>query len=528
MVLIMNMQEHNMNSKYKMDRKIKLAAFALCICASGIYTDGLSAQTLTQAKKWFTDGEFAKAKPVFEKLVKQAPSNANYNFWYGACCHETGETEKGLPYLEKSAQRKVINGYLYLGKAYYDLYRFDDAISNLEEHIYWLEKKNRDTSEAENLMSRFRKGARMIRGVENVVVVDSFVVDKAGFLSAYKLSSQAGTIRETGSSVPENETISVAPAPVDSVMMSGLSEIPAYRSAEISHDKYDILTEYINEMDDKKILAVAVNDSLYELNASVKLIDKWSTPQKMKGLDETCRQLNYPFLDSDGTTLYFSAKGEESLGGYDIFITRADSDENTYFKPDNLGYPFNSQYNDYMYAIDDYSNLGWFASDRYQPEGKVCIYVFVPNDSKTVYDYESEDPSKMISLARLDNISLTQTDREKLIKAKQRLATLMYSNQTKASKAEFRFVVNDGKVYTSIDDFRNPEAKKLFREYLDMVKDLKALESDLKEQRETYARANASRQSELTLAILDKEKRVEELRREIDTIVVKVRNTELK
>lgn len=104
----------------------------------------------------------------------------------------------------------------------------------------------------------------------------------------------------------------------------------------------------------------------------------------------------------------------------------------------------------------------------------------------------------------------------------------MYSNQTKASKAEFRFVVNDGKVYTSIDDFRNPEAKKLFREYLDMVKDLKALESDLKEQRETYARANASRQSELTLAILDKEKRVEELRREIDTIVVKVRNTELK
>lgn len=522
------MQEHNMNSKYKMDRKIKLAAFAFCICASGIYTDGLSAQTLTQAKKWFTDGEFAKAKPVFEKLVKQAPSNANYNFWYGACCYETGETEKGLPYLEKSAQRKVINGYLYLGKAYYDQYRFDDAISNLEEHIYWLEKKNRDTSEAEELMSKFRKGARMIRGVENVVVVDSFVVDKAGFLSAYKLSSQAGTIRETDASASEKESVTVAPAPEDSVMTAGSPEIPAYRSADISHNKYDILTEYINEMDDKKILAVAVNDSLYELNASVKLIDRWSTPQKMKGLDETCQQLNYPFLDSDGTTLYFSAKGEESLGGYDIFVTRADSDENTYFKPDNLGYPFNSQYNDYMYAIDDYSNLGWFASDRYQPEGKVCIYVFVPNDSKTVYNYESEDPSKMISLARLDNISLTQTDREKLIKAKQRLATLMYSNQTKAAKADFHFVVNDGKVYTSIDDFRNPEAKKLFREYLDMVKDLKALESDLKEQRKTYARANASRQSELTLAILDKEKRVEELRREIDTIVVKVRNTELK
>lgn len=41
----------------------------------------------------------------------------------------------------KSAERKVINGYLYLSKAYADLYRFDEAIENLDEHIYWLERK---------------------------------------------------------------------------------------------------------------------------------------------------------------------------------------------------------------------------------------------------------------------------------------------------------------------------------------------------------------------------------------------------
>ena len=52
-----------------------------------------------------------------------------------------------------------------------------------------------------------------------------------------------------------------------------------------------------------------------------------------------------------------------------------------------------------MYAIDDYNNLGWFASDRYQPEGKVCVYVFVPNESKTTYDYDVMDAGKMISMA---------------------------------------------------------------------------------------------------------------------------------
>ena len=61
-----------------------LAALAIG-CSAGAW-----AQNLNQAKQWFLDGKFAEAKPVFAKLVKQAPSNASYNFWYGACCFETG------------------------------------------------------------------------------------------------------------------------------------------------------------------------------------------------------------------------------------------------------------------------------------------------------------------------------------------------------------------------------------------------------------------------------------------------------
>lgn len=47
-----------------------------------------------------------------------------------------------------------------------------------------------------------------------------------------------------------------------------------------------------------------------------------------------------------------------------------------------------------MYVIDEYNNLGWFASDRFQPEEKVCIYVFIPNSSKQTYNYEAMDRSR--------------------------------------------------------------------------------------------------------------------------------------
>lgn len=470
-----------------MDIKIKLTAIALMFTASA------GAQTLSQAQRWFTQGEFEKAKPVFKKLVKQSPSNASYNFWYGACCYETGEMMEGLPYLEKSAARKVINAYLYVSKAYYDMYRYDDAIENLEQHIYWLKQKKRDTTEAEELMGKYRKGARLIRGVENITVIDSFVVDKRSFLDAYKLGEQSGNLQMTDNG---NEDVSI---------------------------------EFVNEMGDKKLLSANDENGNKKLYASVKLIDSWSKPQRLKGINDDMTDLNFPFLDSDGTTLYFAAKGEESLGGYDIFITRADSEENSYFRPDNMGYPFNSAFNDYMYAIDDYNNLGWFASDRYQPEGKVCVYVFIPNESKTTYDYDTVEPGKMISLARLDNIALTQTDRNEVARAKQRLAKVTYAKTGKKNKkTEFTFIVNDNRTYTSLNDFRKPEAKKMFQEMRKMQSDLETLENELDKLREEYSKSNKAVRESMTPGILDKEKRVNGLRTEIGKMETKIRNMELK
>ncbi len=400
---------------------------------------------------------------------------------------------EGLPYLEKSAARKVINAYLYVSKAYYDMYRYDDAIENLEQHIYWLKQKKRDTTEAEELMGKYRKGARLIRGVENITVIDSFVVDKRSFLDSYKLGEQSGNLQMTDNG---NEDVSI---------------------------------EFVNEMGDKKLLSANDENGNKKLYASVKLIDSWSKPQRLKGINDDMTDLNFPFLDSDGTTLYFAAKGEESLGGYDIFITRADSEENSYFRPDNMGYPFNSAFNDYMYAIDDYNNLGWFASDRYQPEGKVCVYVFIPNESKTTYDYDTVEPGKMISLARLDNIALTQTDRNEVARAKQRLAKVTYAKTGKKNKkTEFTFIVNDNRTYTSLNDFRKPEAKKMFQEMRKMQSDLETLENELDKLREKYSKSNKAVRESMTPGILDKEKRVNGLRTEIGKMGTKIRNMELK
>ena len=72
--------------------------------------------------------------------------------------------KKHSPTLKKSAARKVIDAYRYLGKLYYDIYRFDDAVDNYEQHIEWLEKKKkRPTEMAEAELEQIKQAARMIK-----------------------------------------------------------------------------------------------------------------------------------------------------------------------------------------------------------------------------------------------------------------------------------------------------------------------------------------------------------------------------
>lgn len=466
-----------------MKKKYILAFLTLCAAGSAY------SQTLSQAKNWFLEGKFAEAKPVFRKLVKQSPSNASYNFWYGACCYETGEKAEAQPYLERSAARKVINAYLYLGKLYYDLYRFDEAIENIENHIYWLEQKKKDTTEAEKELDRCRRAARMLRGTENIVVIDSFVVDKQDFLSAYKLSKESGEINVNADG-------------------KGFG--------------------YTNELGDKKIGTQTDAEGQTYLVSQIQMINQWSKPEPIQSLNENGHNLNYPFMAPDGITLYYAAEGEESMGGYDIFVTRYDSEDNTYLKPDNIGMPFNSPYNDYMYVLDDFNNLGWFASDRFQPEGKVCVYVFIPNPSKTVYDYENTDATKIIGAATLRSIRETWSNDDKLRTGRQQLAKVLYTNEQTKQKSGSAFIIDDHIIYHTPSDFTSKEAGKLFQILQQKQKDLEGMEINLNTLRNTYHQSNQNAKNNLTPQILDQEKRVKELRTEIKTLTVSIRNMELK
>lgn len=464
----------------------------LLICL--FFAAGLSAQTLEQAQKLYANGQYEKAKPVFQKYVKSQPANGNYNLWYGVCCLKTGHAANAVKYLETAVKKRIPSGQLYLAQAYNDTYRFEDAINCYEEYIDALAKRKQPTEEAEKLLEKCKLNFRMFKGVEEVCIIDSFVVDKAGFLKTYKISEESGK----------------------------LYTFNEYFKTEGDHPG----TVYETELANKVYYSETGKNERLDIFSKNKLGEEWSKGLPLPGSINASGNTNYPYVLTDGVTIYYASDGESSIGGYDIFVTRYNTNTDTYLTPENVGMPFNSPSNDYMYVIDEYNNLGWFASDRNQAADKVCIYVFVPNSSKQIYNYESMSPQQIIALAQLHSLKDTWKDEKEVAEARQRLEAAIHHKPQEHQASDFDFVVDDQHTYHLLSDFRSPQAKELFRKYQQQEKALNQLQIKLDSQRQWFANASKEEKAKITPSILDLEKRVHQMTQELEKSATNVRNTE--
>ncbi len=455
----------------------------------------LQAQSLQEAKNLFKNNEFEKAKPAFEQLVKKVPGNASYNYWYGACCYETGEKEKAEKYLKFGAKKKIQEAFRYLGQLYFDFYRYEESVENYESYLEMLEKGKKTTEKAEAAIERSKLASRLLKGVEKVTVVDSFVVDKDKLLEVYEISPESGAL------FTYNE----------------------YFNQKGEHPGM----VYVTEMKNKLFYCDNASGNLDIYQRDKQLTD-WGKASKLSETVNTEANENYPYVLSDGITLYYASDGQGSIGGYDIFVTRYNTNTNKYLMPENIGMPFNSPANDYLFVLDEFNNLGWFASDRYQPEGKVCVYVFIPNTSKETFSFENDDHDMIRSRARIQSIEDTWTDRNEVKAAVQRLTKARYDKPKTQVNHAFEFVIDDNTVYFEENHFRCAEAKKLFKQWQQKQGDLQKLQANLEALRKKYSSAKAADKQTMASSIIDQEQRAEQLEAELEQMPMTIRNTELK
>jgi len=331
---------------------------------------------------------------------------------------------------------------------------------------------------------------------QQIVIIDSIVMDKNQFLSAFRLSSETGSVTTCQEFFGK---------PVEGYL-------------------------FRNEMGNKIYFSMPDDSLRQQLFTSDKLGEEWSKAQPLQGISEGISEASYPFMLADGITFYFAGKGEESIGGYDIFLTRYDSRSGSFLKPENIGMPFNSEANDYMFAIDELNQIGYFVSDRRQPEGQVCVYIFIPSDSRKTYDSSVYTEQQIRDFADITRIADTWGDGQLRKNALMRLEAINVQKPTaevqQTTDNQQVIIINDHLTYSKASDFRSQKAAMLYKQLISARKQLDMLESELSKSRDYFAKASDSERTSLRKEILSAEKELLQLNRQIKTLEKQTRNEE--
>ena len=338
---------------------------------------------------------------------------------------------------------------------------------------------------------------------QQITIIDSIVADKDQLLSQLLLSDETGRIL----------------------------------SSSAFWGKGDSTTVFVNEMGNKAYFSQPDDSLKQQLCTSDLLGGEWSKPQLLNGISEGISETAYPFMLADGLTFYFAGKGEESIGGYDIFMTRYDAHNNSFLKPENIGMPFNSEANDYLFAIDEYAHIGYFVSDRRQPEGKACLYIFIPQSSRKTYDPIVYTPAEIRGFADISSIADTWGNGEERSAALARYQAISINNMKATNTdaqpddntvASLELVINDALTYSSARDFRSREAAVLYKQLIEARQQLCLLNEQLEKSRSFYPQAAGAEKKSLQREILQAEAEVIKLHSHIQSLEKETRNAEIK
>lgn len=418
-----------------------------------LMTIGLSAAPIDEAKALYNSGDYEGALARLEALARKSPRDGNVNYWLGATLVALNRLDKAVAPLEKAKARGVADASLMLAQIAKDEYDPTTAREYYDAYEAQMRKNKREVPEnVEEDIRRTIIMENMLSRVEKIAVIDSLVVDADAFFKAYRLSPEAGRL-------------------VDGEMV----HLPDVEMAFIPQNNSQILYSEPDSLGEFQLISADILD-----DGSI------DHPAALPGEDlNGGGNAEYPFLLSDGLTLYYANDGEESLGGYDIFMTRRDEDGN-YLQPQNIGMPYNSPFDDYLLAIDETTGLGWWATDRNRIPGKVTIYVFVPSDTRVNV---SEDDPNRIALARLSDIKLTREPGKSYPALPEENQFASNGNSHSAKSQSFSLPIGSTtRIYHSLRDFKSSEARHLMGQAINARAQAANIEEKLAALRESYAK----------------------------------------
>ena len=351
--------------------------------------DAIFRESLTQ----FKDKDYHEAYKGFSQLLSIYPSEPVFNFYYGACFVLIDENlQNARRYLEYAAGKGIYQAKFFIGLSHHNEYEFEKALEFYEEFKNSAKKSEIKEYDLDRYIRIANNGIELINYAYNLKVISTKKVNENNFYYSYNLKDFEGDI---------------------------IIKTPEFRSKLDSRIKHADLM-YISERHNLLFYSSYGENTKTGLDiyVSQKINDKWTPGVKLPAEINTEYDEAYPFLSEDGLTLYFSSKGHNSMGGYDIFKSKFDPKTNTWSQAVNLDFPINTPYDEIMFAVDRFYETAFFSSKRETRPGQINVYRILYEANPEKRKLENLSQVKKTATLEINPLAITELNTRQEIRAK--------------------------------------------------------------------------------------------------------------
>ena len=275
-----------------------------------------------RAIDFFDNKQFTIAQTEFQKVIERFPQDPLYQYYFGATLAELNiQPSQALEYLKTATTKNVnIDSWHYLALENYRLFKFNEALialSELKKRAKWQENKRFETSKE---LERLRYAPKFFSKAIQPEIIAKTQVRNDSILSYLMRNLKYKTVK-IGKLSKFDEPVTI------------------FTDSAIIPERYYYFSAKTNlNFRGKDIFRI-----------KMKTDSTWTTPENLGQIINTSDDEDFPIFDYHSNMLYFASQGHESVGEFDIFKSKYSTTKNEWSEPEQLCFPINSQWNDYLY-----------------------------------------------------------------------------------------------------------------------------------------------------------------------------------
>ena len=313
--------------------------------------NGSFAQSLSQLEKKavesFNKKDYASALIDFRQLLAQNPTSMDFNFKYGVCVFYSDNRKIAKRYFDFVLRQRDFPSetYYFVAKLSHFEYKFSSAMLYYQKYLDNTPEKLRD-HDVKMELDQCANGKTLLKSPKALRLINAVEVAIPKFYMNYQMESRTGGF--------------FTDEALQTKMDKKFNHLPMY---------------YFLRGDSLKFFAsygTSTNKDIYFVRKIG--VDAWSPAIKINDQVNSLLDEDFPFYDQKNGTLYFSSRGHNSIGGYDLFKATFDPSRNSADNRNNFDFPYSSADDDFLFVPEIDQNKAYFSSNRNSERNKIEVY----------------------------------------------------------------------------------------------------------------------------------------------------------